>query len=60
MNLPRITIVTPVLNQADRIESTIQSVISQGYPDLNYTIIDGGSTDHTIDIIKRYEPFLTH
>ncbi len=59
MNLPRITIVTPVLNQADHIEATIQSVISQGYPDLHYTIIDGGSTDRTTDIIKRYEPFLT-
>ena len=58
MNLPRITIVTPVLNQVGRIAETIESVVSQGYPDLHYTIVDGGSTDGTVEVIRRYESFL--
>lgn len=53
--LPKITIITPSLNQAFFIEETIQSVFSQGYPYLEYLVIDGGSTDGTIDILKKYE-----
>ncbi|MGN6370785.1 MAG: glycosyltransferase [Phycisphaerae bacterium] len=58
MKLPRITIVTPVLNQVRQIEATIDSVLSQGYPDLQYTIIDGGSRDGTVDVIKRFDRYL--
>jgi glycosyltransferase involved in cell wall biosynthesis len=52
---PRIALVTPVFNSAKYIEQTIQSVLGQNYPNLEYFIVDGGSTDGTLEIIRRYE-----
>jgi glycosyltransferase involved in cell wall biosynthesis len=52
--LPRITIVTPSYNQAPFLEQTIRSVIDQGYDNLEYFVIDGGSTDGSVEIIHRY------
>lgn len=58
--LPRISIITPSYNQGKYIEKTIQSVIYQDYPNLEYIIIDGGSTDNTIEIIKKYEKHINY
>ena len=57
---PRISIITPSYNQGQYIEETIRSVLLQGYPNLEYIIIDGGSSDQTIEIIRKYEPWLTY
>jgi hypothetical protein len=57
---PRISIVTPSYGQADYVEETIRSILLQNYPNLDYVVMDGGSTDGTLEILKRYSPWLKH
>lgn len=57
---PRISIVTPSFNQGNFLADTIQSVLSQGYPNLEYIVIDGGSTDNSCEVIKEFAPHLSY
>jgi Glycosyl transferase family 2 len=57
---PRITVVTPSFNQAAFVEATLRSVLLQGYPDLEYLVLDGGSTDGSVEVVKKYEPWLSY
>jgi glycosyltransferase involved in cell wall biosynthesis len=57
---PKISIVTPSYNQGQFLEETIRSVLLQNYPNLEYIIIDGGSPDNSVEIIKKYEQWLTY
>ncbi len=58
--LPKISVVTPSFNQAAFLEQTLRSVIDQRYPNLEYIVIDGGSTDGSVDIIRRHEQHLAY
>jgi glycosyltransferase involved in cell wall biosynthesis len=60
MEYPRITVVTPSFNQARFLEETIRSVVGQQYPNLEYMVIDAGSKDGSVDIIRRYEKQLAY
>lgn len=60
MSLPRISVVTPSYNQGQYLEETLKSVLSQGYAELEYIVIDGASRDSTLEVIKRYEGQLSY
>src|SRR4051794_34353840 len=60
VSLPKITVVTPSLNQGRFLEDTILSVLGQQYPNLEYIILDGGSTDDSVGIIRKYQHNLAY
>ena len=59
-NLPKISIITPSFNHVNFLEECIDSILSQKYPNLEYIIMDGGSNDGSVEIIKKYEKYLSY
>lgn len=59
-NTPLVTVVTPVYNGEKFLEKTIQSIVNQTYNNIEYIIIDGGSTDRSVDIIKKYSNYISY
>lgn len=59
MDFPRISIITPSFNQGRFLSATLECVLGQGYPALDYVVMDGGSTDNSVDIIKQRESELS-
>lgn len=57
---PRITLVTPSYNQAAFVEETLRSALLQGYPNLEYIVVDGASADGSAEVIRRYAPWIDH
>lgn len=57
---PRVSITTPSYNQGRIIEESIRSVLLQGYPDLEYLVIDGGSTDNSVEVIRKYKRWIAY
>lgn len=58
--LPKISIITPSFNQGQFIEETVRSVLLQGYPHLEYIVIDGASSDSTLNVLEKYRPLLSY
>jgi glycosyltransferase involved in cell wall biosynthesis len=58
--MPRITVVTPSYNQGKYLEQTVLSVLNQGYPDLEYIVMDGGSKDNSVEILRKYAGQIDH
>jgi glycosyltransferase involved in cell wall biosynthesis len=59
-SLPKISIVLPSFNQVEFIERTLQSIVNQNYPNLELIVMDGGSTDGSLEIINRYKRYIAH
>jgi glycosyltransferase involved in cell wall biosynthesis len=57
---PRVTVVTPSFNQVNFVEETLRSVLLQGYPNLEYLVLDGGSSDGSVDVIEKYSPWIDY
>lgn len=60
LTLPKISVVTPSFNQAQFLEASILSVLHQDYPNIEYIVLDGGSTDSSVEIIQRYQQDITY
>jgi len=57
---PCLSFITPSFNQGRFLEATLRSVLLQGYPNLEYFVLDGGSTDNSVEILQKYSPWLSY